>query len=439
MMVYFLLATTMDVCWGGDLSSHALRTREEISSFLELAGTAMLSNYQRIRSWQGTYALSEEEHFMGERARQFGEVVGIDRSMCPDTLHKKASGKVRFVTEVDTNRLYVDYEVPDIGLSSSQEGGKLPELLKYHQRSVTTPEHYLHFQPNARWGRSKTLVSEGGVGRAAFRDPLGEADGQKWGILPDPRSFFAYARPFWEEMQTIVKAMEDSGAIPEIDGLKLEVTYDAEPHRYRVSLPGKIPGGLYLFVEYVIDVNMGYNVTSVVARDSTGRVHQDTKIEYVEKEGIFLPKLVTYKTVGEDGQHISFVRRMELTETTLNQDIDPAVFSPENLGLEEGDRYIDNIKGTESVYEGGRLRPARVPEANMKELLQLETVPVPSEPESDKTVTEAPVSSPPRLSEDREKKGGGRMIIVPTVAILVLTLGVAWRVATVKRASHRKG
>ena len=317
------------------------------------------SNYERIVTWKGTYRFEEEEWFRGDRARRLGEGLGIsDLPATEPVIRRNVAGRGEFAVNVERDLLFVSFQTAKPELRGTDK-----EVLPYHQRSIITPEHYLHFQPNARWGRSKMVVSENAIGRAAFRDPVAKSEGQQWGYIPDPRQFFAYGRPFWREIEIIAEALLAEGSL-EIDGHALRLSYRPARREYFLTVPGKAGAGSYKFLEYTFDEDAGFNVVSLVMRDSDGRVYQDFKWQHQLLDGTYVPSRARYVMPGKDGQHIQFSRTWELEESRLNVTLDPDTFTYRNLGLEEGDRFLDNIEGVEYIYRGGELERAvlKVPE-----------------------------------------------------------------------------
>jgi hypothetical protein len=77
-----------------------------------------------------------------------------------------------------------------------------------------------------------------------------------------------------------------------------------------------------------------------------------------EKIGdVFVPKTFHRILLNNEGKCI-FDSQSTLTKSIINELISEKTFTYENLGLQNGVRFVDNIKRIEYWYENGKLIPA---------------------------------------------------------------------------------
>lgn len=411
----------------------------DVTKMLEFLSSSVRSNFENIRTWAGTYKYEDIRNYNVKGAGQLAEALGLNASEVNGPVRARSSGTVEFATNIGNNQLYTSF----INKGTQYDVGKSRRPLEidaqeFIQESIVTPEHYLHFQPNVTWGRSRRSFGYGPSGkRAAFRDPVAKSEGQRWGCIVDPRSLFSGGRRrFWEELDLIAKSISKLGGEFVVGKyhMRLTETREGGQSRFSLSVPFKGPGGAVMFNEMTFDERCGLNVTSVAWVGESGQVRQKTEYEYVLKDGVYIPSRVRRIHFDEDGLRIKFERTLELVKSEVNGKIDEKVFTPIAFGLKEGERLIDNIEGVEYVIKDGKLEKARwniesefdVAAAMNRDIMQLPGD-APVEPEGQEGVTPSTVGKEVKrrndLSRNRQvpKKGG-----LPWHMVVILLLGIGF-------------
>jgi hypothetical protein len=89
-----------------------------------------------------------------------------------------------------------------------------------------------------------------------------------------------------------------------------------------------------------------------------GKPLEDISWEYGLYENLYFPKKYTYSLFADSSKEPRTSRVMTLKEVKFNNPILPATFDISHLDLKYGDRYVDNIVKTLTVYDGKSFVPA---------------------------------------------------------------------------------
>ena len=152
-----------------------------------------------------------------------------------------------------------------------------------------------------------------------------------------------------------------------VDGqaLKVEECKDSNTIRYRVTIPGKMADNI-IFSTMVFPSDKGFNITLFEATDVNGRIFQSVTWDYDFIQGVYLPKETTHKNyMGKNGG-LSFSKRLSFKNSKINHSIPAETFTYNNLGLKNGDKFVDKIAGKEYKYQDANLVPIAEPNSPLK-------------------------------------------------------------------------
>jgi hypothetical protein len=114
--------------------------------------------------------------------------------------------------------------------------------------------------------------------------------------------------------------------------------------------------------ELVFCSEAGFNVVSEEFR-TQGQPEQIQQYTFRKEKGVFIPSAVEFRRYEDRGTEQS--RRLPtqhrvytLTQTQVNEPIDPIVFTAQSMGLQYGDRMVDWIENQMYVFDGKELVPA---------------------------------------------------------------------------------
>jgi hypothetical protein len=131
---------------------------------------------------------------------------------------------------------------------------------------------------------------------------------------------------------------------------------------YRVAESGKISpepnSPNRLFMSSIFSSDKGFNITS---QETTLHTPNETRItqrrtwDYGLVDGVYvLSKTMTKSYSIKTGESV-FYEEIAFKDVNVNQPISSDVFSYKNLGLKNGDKFIDKIAGKEYKYQDASL------------------------------------------------------------------------------------
>jgi len=349
---------------------------EACEDMLSFFSSQQRSNFQRIETWQGAYTYDDVHNYLGYRAAKNASVYGIDDPDSIQAIAKHVSGSGKFALRPRTNELFTTHIADSTDIQVQRKSGAQQEIesLNYMQRSVVTPEHYLHFQPNVRYAASSTPQAGDVNGRCAFRDSVAKSERQEWGILVDPCKFFGDGAPYYKTMEAFAETVRKGIRIPgreDLDPIQVFHESVGESGRYKVLYTAPM-GQSIITTEMVIDPAAGFNVTQVSYVLEGGVVQQEWQIAYEEKDGVFLPNRIERVIFDIETGTERFKRTVTLTESSLNEVLPDKTFTWESLGLAEGDRFIDNLENKEYIVRNGRLEEATSTNPELEQAVNIE-------------------------------------------------------------------
>lgn len=320
-----------------------------------------LQNYESLKTWTGTYTFQEEMYLDDAAAKPYLFHARGDKPPVPP-LRKKVAGSVGFKTDIEHQKLFVEFQADIPEITEATTGNLVDfEATDYHRQSIIAGDEYLHFQPNIDHGRFKGVPKSGPQsGRAAFRDPIDQAQGQLHGYIVDPRQFFDVSgKPFWSLAGFLADRLESASGdeTGELIEQSISVRWDADPTSPTWKIILAAPGSRGSDIEQTLTVHAasGVNVTDSVTKKGDGRTIEHTTWKYENSDGHWLPVEVRHAQPTPDGEKIYFERSLHLTESKVNESIAETVFTLDAFGLKDGDRFFDRVDYELFVSEKGTL------------------------------------------------------------------------------------
>jgi hypothetical protein len=102
----------------------------------------------------------------------------------------------------------------------------------------------------------------------------------------------------------------------------------------------------------------GFNITSLENTRSDGKLFQKMTWDYDLVDGVYLPNKTTKQDFTGENANLKYKRECSFRDLKINHSIPPETFTYKNLGLQKGDKFIDEILNKEYTYEDGELIPA---------------------------------------------------------------------------------
>ncbi len=343
------------------------------STVLELLSLHTRSNYERITSWRGVYAVHQESYLSPEYVREaFGRNLPPGR---PSALIRAAEATFRFTIDMDSRSIYRERDTTSLRFvtADSREPVEIPLVGATDGRSIVTSQHYAYFNPKEGPMTRPELAQypEARDKRVAHRAPTEHADDKHFGELMDPRRFFQTnpAMKFWEELDVYLSAVQGKdGAEAQRSAaelLRIEEATHSGSTWYRIQHFMGPPQERLIGTSIWSPVD-GYHPVSVsyAMADERGdpgmKVGQSLLWKWKSVDGIFVPEVVSEEMRDYASPGAIRLRRVSvLEECALNEPVDPQQFEYAALGLEPGELILDEIDQTVLVM-GSNGQPTRL-------------------------------------------------------------------------------
>lgn len=337
---------------------------EETQDILTIISAQTRENQEKVQTWVGMASMKEKVVYRGKALETLSKLSDIFRNInsnlsAEDAIERTANGLISFAVDISQDKVYSNLQVFDAEMTNAATGQKYNNsFAKFAQASIITPEAYMHFQPNMLYGRSQVPLTDGARKHAAFIDPVGKIPGRLFSDVVDPRYFgYVSGEPVWK----MTERMADWLAKGEndIEGQNISISMAEMPDGlYKLTYSGSNKGGETATGEYVFDKKVGLNIVSNTFKWGEKQwIRLQNTWEYKEVDGIYIPNKVMHLQYDKHG-NLKFSRVFSIKDSKINVPVGNHTFTFENLGVEDGDRVIDNIKKIEYTYNNGELIPA---------------------------------------------------------------------------------
>ncbi|QDU45541.1 hypothetical protein Mal52_40350 [Symmachiella dynata] len=332
-------------------NSGAAVDSSEYQTVMKMLGSQMRKNYELIHTWQGEIQRHQKTLFPLPADKSVWQETKEAGHFYLDLADNKMSGRLKAVASPRTVLVLTGKEIER-------------SLSKADKQWVTTPEHWLLFAGNERYGFSEELPAVVGLedrsNRVVFKRERSKAD--KFLTVFDPRDVFGNGRRFfWETCESWVKVLSpspaDVGRRSSRDNLSIHKKTDGDHVLYTVKTTFPRSGNL---LEVTYDSAVGFNVTRWVQSHGKQMLAERT-IRYQKRGKIFVPTHHRYCSYVKDGVNagqIKLLQEVSFTLTQLNQPIDPVNFTVETFGLKYADLMKDTIEDKLYVYDSSKFVPA---------------------------------------------------------------------------------
>ncbi|MCP4641246.1 MAG: hypothetical protein GY851_12465 [bacterium] len=315
---------------------------EEACELLRTWTKQIRSNYKQVKTWQGSF--SHEDKMVPT----YGTPEFYEGPANGELCHRH-SGTAEFAVDAAKDALFVAHEYVLAPEWSERSGNHRVSTAPTYEQYVLTPEHFLHSNPHL--SRSKP---------SAVREAPEKVHLWLSGPRIDPRHGF---RGAWlaDDLRIFEQIVEgerknDVGGHPIT--LKLLST-DDRVSRYLLTAPRILVDaegnqmGTSLR-EDTIEVGETVRVLRTVVMDGDRTLRSVTESDYLLLEGTDMPLRVE-RSQYRRGRLVG-TREITFQTRSINEPVDPALFTVAALDLQEGDRYADEIEDVVYTYRDGELK-----------------------------------------------------------------------------------
>lgn len=330
----------------------------EMPVILQVIGIQVRDNYQRISTWTGEIDEKIIWIHTGSISEHLFNAADANEKP-PKVLLQKAEEKVVFAIDARKNFIYIDnfrekpseYFDYNTGDDLGNRGTTPNRYTIINKPDFLLKAEPISFDKNNKIYRMRAVQKPS---KQDLRTGLYESS-------DEPRRAFAPGWMFtWDFFDDLTKRIERFGKI-EFDGYKLQIEeyQKGDIVEYKVIQPAVVNlersrPEHYVITTKIFSSKCGFNMIYFESATGSGMVFQKYTWEYELVNGVYLPKRTTEKHYGANGD-VSLEKDCTYTNNKVNQEIPPETFTYKNLGLKNGDKFMDEIEGKEYKYQDANL------------------------------------------------------------------------------------
>jgi hypothetical protein len=328
-----------------------------ISEILIMISNHNRSNYEQIKTWQGKLEVIEDYIYQGARAEKVFKVDTDGRGEIPSKIRKHTETIIEFSLHAGKAFIHAAYSpITPLQYTDLETGRELGAKGVLGSRTAILTPDYQYDCTGDRM-RNRVIVSRMAVKQARAKNSLA-CDSTLPPVYDPRKSFSAFGDHTWELFPKLVELIKQHGKFS-VDAydLKVEELKDGDISKYRVTLPSKqnLESQLYLFFTLVFRSDKGFNIISFQETDHNGRLLQNRTWEYDLVNGVYVASKMTQQDFDWSNGNLRHERIVTLKNQKVNSFIPEETFTYKNLGLNNSDKFIDNILDKEYTYQDGVL------------------------------------------------------------------------------------
>jgi len=327
----------------------------QIPNVLNMISKQIRSNYERIKSWEGKIEVVTDNIYKGAGAEKVFKTRTDGKGETPRTIINHREQIIEFCVDTDKGLIYTGYyptkPLEYIDLESGRKLKANSRIVASRRRSIVMPEYQIDCTADTM--RDNVVMSHIAVKQARPKDSTCASNTHP---VFDPRECFVVGRPIWETFQRLLQHMELHGEVS-VDGyaLKVEERKNGNDMEYRIQIPGKVSPTDYLFKTMVFSGNKGFNIISLETTDHNGKLFQRRTWNYDLVNGVYVPSKTAKQIFERENGELRYEEQYTYKNLKVNQPIPVETFTYKNLGLENGDKFIDKIENKEYTYQDRKL------------------------------------------------------------------------------------
>lgn len=363
-----LLLRASGVCAGSGELPDGFNWREvdgnDRAAILELLAAHTKGNYERIRTWTGTYSVEMETYlstaFVVDAFRDRMQKESLSAMM------QKTDFDATFAIDLLQGNLFTAKDTRSLTFLTlpTRQPIAIPGTGSVDKRSIVTSEAYIYFPPKDNVGSFAVLPDhpEALDKPAAHRVSVELSQRNEHGDLVDPRTFFGTSgtKRFWEELNQYLRVLRGEKGVELQEQLNRSLAVDEASksgsvwYRMRLTLGAGV-GTPATQATSIWSADAGFNPISVVFEDKQSGSEPLKIVEWkwTNTDGIYVPAHMKEVWRSQQPRIVTYQREVTLKQSTLNHALPPYQFDYQGLGLKKGDLILDEIKKVVYIMDDG--------------------------------------------------------------------------------------
>jgi hypothetical protein len=324
-----------------------------ISNILNMISNQVQSNYEQIKTWQGKVEVIEDYIYEGAKAQELFKTKTDGLGEIPSQIRKHTEAIIEFSLRAEKDFIHAAYSpIRPLQYTDLETGRELgAKGILGSRTAILTPEY--QYDCTGDRMRNGVTVSRMAVKQARAKNNLA-CDSNSSPVYDPRKSFLSFGNHIWELFPKLVEPIKKHGkfSVDEYD-LKVEELKDGDITEYRVILPSKrsLESQLYFFFTLVFRSDKGFNIISFQETDRNGRLLQNRTWDYDLVNGVYVASKMTQQDFDWSNGKLRHERIVTLKDQKVNKSIPEEAFTYKNLGLKDGDKFIDKILDKEYTYK----------------------------------------------------------------------------------------
>ncbi len=342
---------------GAEVTEFQKVEQNKVPDELNMLVSVTKSNYEKIKTWQGRISSESTLIYRGKNAAEMVKDQAGVTIQEPNELASTGKGVTEFKIDLEKNLLFRKQNRPNpteyIDLDT---GFTCSSLDKSYQSLIITANDYEIDSSPYTMKKDGTVLTWLAEKRPHNHAAQTETDfGES-----DPRHCFSIGLPPWVLLSRMSEGVRLYNQDPNgADGnmpnkafrsVTVEKTQTEKGAVYQVQAEQ----GSYEF-KYVFEEKNGFNPTHIEVKKGKGIKISEITTDWVEIQGIFMPKEEQIMQFDDNDGRLRRLKKRIFSDMQVNMALPENTFSIKNLGLKNGDKFVDKIAQKEYKYQDANL------------------------------------------------------------------------------------
>jgi len=326
---------------------------ERIPDILRSISKQTKENFEQIHTWQGELVRSMYFVNKGNRAKETFETLTDANGLCPNEVVEITENRIIFKCDLNKGLFYVkrSREAPSRYIDPAINKDLGTKSLPSSSSEIITNEYRYKAQPNAY--RNEEVVQHRAV-KTKIDGPIYQ--GRQPNYLPG--YIFDIDSQVWERYPEYAKILEEKGeyVFSEL-AMKAEQRTLSGDLQYRIHEPFEINAfNIRGWLINTFSEKSGYNIIDSERITADGKLMWRKSTEYQKVNGVYVPIRDTEDTYYYRSDFSLKIHNEDVFKNIfINDAISEETFTYRNLGLKNGDEFIDKILDKEYIYQDEQL------------------------------------------------------------------------------------